>query len=385
MKARPLFIGGTSSNAGKSWMATAICAWLRNQGVSVAPFKAQNMSNNSYPCKAGGEIGRAQVAQAEACGLEPEPAMNPILLKPSGNGTSQVVVKGRVWKTLSAREYYAHADELRATVLDAYDDLSSRFEVIVIEGAGSVTELNLREHDLVNLGLVTRIRAPWLLVADIERGGVFGSVIGTAHLLNSDERSLFLGFAINKFRGDMSLFDEGVRILEERTASRCFGVFPYAAEVQLDAEDSLALETRPSTPAPAGVRLAIVHFPHLSNATDFRLLTWADWITSPRVDRYDFIILPGSKNTVADLSWLREVGLADWILQQHRCGTTVIGICGGYQMLGQTIRDPAGLESSVGEAKGLGLLPVVTELAREKRTRAVTATTLGGVRFGAYE
>ena len=366
-------------------MATAICAWLRNQGVSVAPFKAQNMSNNSYPCKAGGEIGRAQVAQAEACGLEPEPAMNPILLKPSGNGTSQVVVKGRVWKTLSAREYYAHADELRATVLDAYDDLSSRFEVIVIEGAGSVTELNLREHDLVNLGLVTRIRAPWLLVADIERGGVFGSVIGTAHLLNSDERSLFRGFAINKFRGDMSLFDEGVRILEERTASRCFGVFPYAAEVQLDAEDSLALETRPSTPAPQGARLAIVHFPHLSNATDCRLLTWADWITSPRVHRYDFIILPGTKNTVADLSWLREVGLADWILQQHRCGTTVIGICGGYQMLGQTIRDPAGLESSVGEAKGLGLLPVVTELAREKRTRAVTATTLGGVRFGAYE
>jgi adenosylcobyric acid synthase len=385
MRARPLFIGGTSSNAGKSWMATAICAWLRGKGVSVAPFKAQNMSNNSYPCKAGGEIGRAQAAQAEACGLEPEPAMNPILLKPSGNGTSQVVVKGRVWKTLSAREYYAHADKLRATVLDAYDDLSSRFEVIVIEGAGSVTELNLREHDLVNLGLVTRIRAPWLLVADIERGGVFGSVIGSAHLLNSDERSLFRGFAINKFRGDMSLFDEGVRILEERTASRCFGVFPYAANVQLDAEDSLALETRPSMPAPAGARLAIVHFPHLSNATDCRLLTWADWITSPRVHRYDFIILPGTKTTVADLSWLREVGLADWILQQHRCGTTVIGICGGYQMLGRTIRDPAGLESSVGEAKGLGLLPVVTELAREKRTRAVTATTLGGVRFGGYE
>ena len=249
--------------------------------MSVAPFKAQNMSNNSYPCRAGGEIGRAQVAQAEACGLEPEPAMNPILLKPSGNGTSQVVVNGRVWKTLSAREYYAHADELRPKVLDAYEDLSSRFDVIVIEGAGSVTELNLRDHDLVNLGLVTRIRAPWLLVADIERGGVFGSVIGTAHLLSADERSLFRGFAINKFRGDMSLFDEGVRMLEERTASPCFGVFPYAADVHLDAEDSLALQTRPSTPAPAGARLAIVHFPHLSNATDFRLLTWADWITSP--------------------------------------------------------------------------------------------------------
>jgi adenosylcobyric acid synthase len=383
--ARPFFIGGTSSNAGKSWMTTAICAWLRSQGVSVAPFKAQNMSNNSYPCLAGGEIGRAQVAQAEACGLEPEPAMNPILLKPSGNGSSQVVVNGRVWKTLSAREYYAHAGELRAKVLEAYEDLSSRFDVVVVEGAGSVSELNLRQHDLVNLGLVTRIRAPWLLVADIERGGVFASVIGTAHLLTADERSLFRGFVVNKFRGDLSLFDEGVRMLEERTASRCFGVFPYAADVQLDAEDSLALQTRPTTQAPPGARIAIVHFPHLSNATDFRLLTWADWITSPPADGYDFIILPGSKNTVADLLWLRQAGLADWVLEQHRRGTVVVGICGGYQMMGRTIRDPGGMESSCGEAEGLGLVSAVTTLNREKRTRAVVGTTPGGVRFGGYE
>ena len=385
MTARPLFIGGTSSNAGKSWMVTAICAWLRDKGVSVAPFKAQNMSNNSYPCRAGGEIGRAQVAQAEACGLEPEPSMNPILLKPSGNGTSQVVVNGRVWKTLSARQYYAHVDELREKVLAAYEDLSSRFEAIVIEGAGSVTELNLRDHDVVNLDLVTRIRAPWLLVADIERGGVFGSVVGTAHLLSADERSLFRGFAINKFRGDMSLFDDGVRILEERTASTCFGVFPYAADLHLDAEDSLALQTRPSTPPPPGARLAIVYFPHVSNATDFRLLTWADWITAPRADRYDFVILPGTKNTMADLSWLRETGLADWILQEYRSGMAVIGICGGYQMLGRTIHDPVGMESSVGEAEGLGLLPAATCLSREKQTRAVTATTPGGTQFGGYE
>jgi adenosylcobyric acid synthase len=385
MKARPLFIGGTSSNAGKSWMATAVCAWLRGKGVSVAPFKAQNMSNNSYPCRAGGEIGRAQVAQAEACGLEPEPSMNPILLKPSGNGTSQVVVDGRIWKTLSAREYYAHAQELRQKVLAAYEDLSSRFDVIVIEGAGSVTELNLRDHDLVNLGLVTMVRAPWLLVADIERGGVFGSVVGTVHLLSADERSLFRGFAINKFRGDMSLFDEGVRILEERTASTCLGVFPYAADLHLDAEDSLALQTCPRTPPPPGARLAVVHFPHVSNATDFRLLTWADWITSPRADRYDFIILPGSKNTMADLSWLRETGLGDWILQQHRAGSTVIGICGGYQMLGRTLHDPALMESSTAKAEGLGLLPAATSLGREKQTRAVVATTPGGVRFGGYE
>ena len=385
MRARPLFIGGTSSNAGKSWMVTAICAWLRSRGVSVAPFKAQNMSNNSYPCRSGGEIGRAQVAQAEACGLEPEPSMNPILLKPSGNGTSQVVVNGRVWKTLSARDYYAHAAELREKVLDAYHDLASRFEAIVLEGAGSVTELNLRDHDLVNLGLVTRIRAPWLLVADIERGGVFGSVVGTVHLLSADERSLFRGFAINRFRGDRSLFDEGVQMLEERTSSTCFGVFPHAQDMHLDAEDSLALRTRPSTPSPPGARLAIVRFPHLSNATDFRLLTWADWITGPRPERYDFIILPGTKNTIADLLWLREVGLADWIHSQHLAGSTAIGVCGGYQMLGRSIRDPGGIESLTRVAPGLGLIQATTELTREKRTRTVTATTPRGVTFDGYE
>jgi adenosylcobyric acid synthase len=385
MTARPLFIGGTSSNAGKSWMATAICAWLRSRGVSVAPFKAQNMSNNSYPCRSGGEIGRAQVAQAEACGLEPEPSMNPILLKPSGNGTSQVVVNGRMWKTLSARDYYAHASELRAHVLRAYEDLSNRFEAIVIEGAGSVTELNLRDHDLVNLGLVTRLRAPWLLVADIERGGVFGSVVGTVHLLSADERSLFRGFAINKFRGDRSLFDDGVQMLEERTSSTCFGVFPHAEDMDLDAEDSLALRTRPSTPSPPSARLAIIHFPHVSNATDFRLLTWADWITGPRPERYDFIMLPGTKNTIADLLWLREVGLADWIRSQHVAGSTVIGVCGGYQMLGRSVRDPSGIESVTREAAGLSLIRATTELTREKRTRAVTATTSRGVTFGGYE
>jgi adenosylcobyric acid synthase len=385
MKARPLFIGGTSSNAGKSWMATAICAWLRSRGVAVAPFKAQNMSNNSYPCTGGGEIGRAQVAQAEACGLEPEPAMNPVLLKPSGNGMSQVIVQGRLWKTVGAREYYGCVDSLRPRVLEAFDDLARRFDVIVVEGAGSVSELNLRAHDLVNLGLATRIRAPWLLVADIERGGVFGSVIGTVQLLSPEERRLFRGFAINRFRGDVSLFDEGVRILEERTSSRCLGVFPYTPDVHLDAEDSLALATRPRTLAPPGARIAIVHLPHVSNATDFRLLTWADWLATPSANQYDFVILPGSKSTLTDLAWLRSVGLADWLLAQHGRGATVIGICGGYQMLGRTIGDPTGMESATRRAEGLGLLPASTELMPDKRTRVVTATTRGGASFGAYE
>ena len=385
MSARPLFIGGTSSNAGKSWMVTAICAWLRSQGVSVAPFKAQNMSNNSYPCAGGCEIGRAQVAQAEACGLDPEPAMNPILLKPSGNGISQVIVKGRMWKTLNARDYYGHADVLRAEVLDAYRDLERRFDVVVIEGAGSVSEINLRRHDVVNLWLVTALRAPWLLVADIERGGVFASIIGTASLLDAEERALFRGFMINKFRGDVSLFDDGVPVLESRTASRCFGVFPYAEDIHVDAEDSLALDTRRQSSAPPGARIAIVRFPHLSNATDFRLLTWAEWLTGTTDAQYDFIILPGSKNTIADLTWLRTTGLADWILARHQAGATVVGICGGYQMLGDTIDDPTGIEGAVTRAEGLHLIRASTVLTREKRTRVVTATLSSGNPFSAYE
>ena len=396
MSARALFVGGTSSNAGKSWMATAICAWLRSRGVAVAPFKAQNMSNNSYPCRGGGEIGRAQVAQAEACGLEPEPAMNPILLKPAGNGSSQVVVNGGVWKTLSARDYFTHANELRDRVLAAYDELARRFEFIVIEGAGSVSELNLRHVDLANLGLATRLGAPWILVADIERGGVFASVIGTVGLLTAEERALFRGFAINKFRGDRSLFDDGVRILESRTGAPCLGVFPFAEDIALDAEDTLALDTQPRGSRPGGPRIAIIRFPCLSNATDFRLLSWAEWIAHPprapsersessgRRD-FDFIILPGSKSTIADLRWLRDMGLAGWITEQHRRGATVIGICGGFQMLGLRIHDPARVESPEATAEGLALLPAETVMATGKTTEVRTAWSRGGVRFSAYE
>jgi adenosylcobyric acid synthase len=386
MTARSLFVGGTSSNAGKSWMVTAICAWLRRRGVSVAPFKAQNMSNNSFPCHDGGEIGRAQVAQAEACGLAPETAMNPILLKPNGDGTSQVVVRGRVWKTLRAREYYAQFDTLIEVVLDAYRELAQRHEAIIIEGAGSVSELNMRPHDLVNLGLVTRIAAPWVLVADIERGGVFASVIGSAALLADDERRLFRGFLVNKFRGDLSLFEGGARMIEERTGAPCLGIFPYADGVRIDAEDSLALDVRPRTTPPAGARLAILHFPRISNATDFRLLTWADWLTGPSSQQYDFIILPGSKHTASDLAWLRACGLDRWIFDQHQRGARVIGICGGFQMLGRTIADPEGVESAdAGTVAGLGLLPVHTVLTPDKTTRQRRATMPGGAAFTAYE
>ncbi len=385
MSARAIFIGGTSSNAGKSWMATAICAWFHERGVAVAPFKAQNMSNNSYPCREGGEIGRAQVAQAEACGLEPEPAMNPILLKPNGNGSSQVVVNGRVWKTLRPREYYEHTRELRREVLAAYEDLARRFEVIVIEGAGSVTELNLRAVDLANLGLVTELRAPWILVADIEKGGVFASVVGTVLLLTREERDLYRGFAVNKFRGDRSLFDEGVRILEQRTNSPCLGVFPFATDIALDAEDTLAVDTRPRRPAPPGARIAIVRVPCISNSTDLRLLDWAEWIATPPSHDFDFVILPGSKSTMADLRWLRDTGLAQWVREQHRRGATVIGICGGFQMLGRSIWDPFRIESPAEVEQGLGLLPADTVLASQKTIAVRNGLSRGGVRFRAYE
>jgi adenosylcobyric acid synthase len=385
VSARPLFVGGTASNAGKSWMATALCAWLRRRGVRVAPFKAQNMSNNSFPCAAGGEIGRAQVAQAEACGLEPEPAMNPILLKPNGDGTSQVVVSGRVWKTLAARDYYACAPNLREVVRSAYDDLARRFDVVIIEGAGSVTELNLRPYDLVNLDLVARLDAPWMLVADIERGGVFGSVIGTFGLLTPEERRLCRGFAINRFRGDPSLFEDGVRLIEERTGAPCLGVFPHAPDIHLDAEDTLSTEMSRRSAAPDHATLAVIRLPSVSNTTDFRLLTWADWISAPPVADYDFIVLPGSKHVIADLEWLRASGLSSWILAQHRRGATVVGVCGGYQMLARSISDPTGAESSRLRAQGLELVPADTVLGREKTTRVVRATTSRGVSFGAYE
>ena len=384
--AKPIFIGGTSSHAGKSWMATAICAWLRRRGVRVAPFKAQNMSNNSYPCLAGGEIGRAQVVQAWACGLDPEPAMNPILLKPNSNGSSQIVLHGKPWQTLPARAYYEHFEFLQQQVLNAYQNLASRFDVIVLEGAGSVTELNLRQFDLVNLGLATRLRAPWLLVSDIERGGVFASVIGTVNLLTADERSLLRAFAVNKFRGDLSLFEEGRRILETRTGVPCLGVFPFAGDIQLDDEDSLSVPaTAPKTPMPEGRRCAIVRFPRISNTTDFRLLQDARWIFAPVDECFDFIFLPGTKDTAGDLRWLREQKLDEWIVAQHRGGATIVGICGGFQMLGEAITDPHGMESTCIETTGLGLLPVRTTMRPEKTTEVVKASTPRGHQFSAYE
>ncbi len=374
-------VAGTASHVGKSWMTTAICRWMARQGWRVAPFKAQNMSNNSYPCAAGGEIGRAQVAQAEACFLEPEPDMNPILLKPNSDTGSQVVVNGKVWRTLPAREYYDQFPFLLGQVMDAYERLASRHEFVVMEGAGSITELNLKQTDLVNLGLATRLGVPVMLTADIDRGGVFAAVVGTFALLEEGETNLVRSFVVNRFRGDPSLFEGGVSLLEERTGKPCLGVFPFLRGVALDAEDGVAFESGGDLDSD----VAIVALPHVSNLSDFRLVPTARRISKPVDAVFGCVIVPGTKNTLGDLAWLRSTGLADWVVRQHAAGARIVGVCGGYQMMAERVEDPFGMESERGGAEGLGLLPGSTVLAKEKVTRVVRGETPSRIKFQAYE
>lgn len=378
----PIFIGGTASHVGKSWFTTAFCRLLQRRGVRVAPFKGQNMSNNSYPSIEGGEIGRAQAVQAEACRLPAMADMNPVLLKPNSATGSQVVVQGRVWDTIPARDYYQHSDFLFAKVLESYHRLAGSFDRIVCEGAGSVAEVNLRARDITNLRLAEKIGARVLLVADIERGGVFASLIGTMDLLPPEHRHLVKAFAINQFRGDLQLFDEGRSFLEERLGIPCLGVFPRDPNVVIPEEDSLGI---PDSPASNDVDLAVLRLPRISNFTDFRNLGSLDWIDSPSAKQYRIVFLPGTKNTIADLNWVRERGLDNWLRLQHQRGAAIVGICGGYQMLGDSIEDPDGLESSQPYAAGLGMLPVRTILKSPKTTREVEARTAGGLYFRAYE
>ena len=367
---------------GKSWTATAIGSYLRRRGIRVAPFKAQNMSNNSAPLSGGGEIGRAQAVQAEACGVDPISDMNPILLKPTSDSGCQVVVNGKVWRNLSASAYYQHFDELLEHVLAAYHRLASQYEYIVIEGAGSVAELNLKSRDLVNFGLAARVGAPALLVGDIDRGGIFASIIGTIGLLNDSERALVRSFAVNRFRGDRSLFVEGVRILEEKTARPCLGVFPMLTDTEIDAEDGVSMDESLN---PVLADIAVVSLPRISNVTDFQLLRGVRRITAPDNRQYRCIIVPGTKSTMADLQWMRDRGLDQWIVHQHSAGARIIGICGGYQMLGESIEDPDAAESNSKQMKGLGLLPVSTVMESLKTTRQVRAVTPSGIAFSAYE
>ena len=375
----PIFIGGTASHVGKSWFTTAFCRLLHRRGIRVAPFKGQNMSNNAYPSIEGGEIGRAQAVQAEACRLPAMADMNPVLLKPNSATGSQVVVQGKVWNTIPAREYYQHSDYLFAKVLESYHRLAGRFDRIVCEGAGSVAEVNLRDRDITNLRLAEKIGARVLLVADIERGGVFASLVGTMDLLPPEHRHLIQAFAINQFQGDLRLFDEGRRFLEERLGIPCLGVFPRDPRIMIPEEDSLGI------PNGGDSDLAVIRLPRISNFTDFRNLGPVDWINSPKEKHYRVVFLPGTKNTIADLQWLRERGLDKWLLLQHQRGATIVGICGGFQMLGESIEDPEALESPQLQADGLGMLPVRTILKAPKTTREIEARTAGGQRFQAYE
>ncbi len=369
--ARVLMIQGTMSNVGKSLLVAGLCRIFRDDGYRVAPFKSQNMALNSYVTREGLEMGRAQVMQAEAAGINPVVAMNPILLKPTGDTGSQVIVNGEVVGVMSAKEYFAYKQKLVPDILQAYHSLERQADIIVVEGAGSPAEINLREHDIVNMGLAELLDAPVFLAGDIDRGGVFAQLLGTQMLLTPRERARIRGFIINKFRGDVSLLLPGVRAIEKKCGVPVTGVIPY---LRLALEEEDGLSERFGRQKRETVDIAVVHFPRISNYTDFDVLATYEGVSLRYVERpaelcdAAMIILPGSKNTMEDLRWLRESGL--WHDIEERAKDTVImGICGGYQMLGQSIRDPQSVEAG-GSMSGLKLLPVETELMPDKvRTR----------------
>lgn len=393
MNAKCIMIQGTMSGAGKSLLCTALCRILRQDGYRVAPFKSQNMALNSGVTRDGLELGRAQIAQAEAAGIEPDVRMNPILLKPTGDVGSQVIVNGLARGNMTAADYFAYKRTLFPDVLAAYRSLASEYDVIVVEGAGSPAEINLRENDIVNMGLAERLNAPVLLAGDIDRGGVFAQLYGTAALLEASERQRVKGLIVNKFRGDLSLLEPGLRQIEAKTGIPVLGVVPYL-RVEIDDEDSLAPRLRESR-AKKPVDIAVIRLPHISNFTDFAPLEAQPMLGIRYVSRPeqlgepDLLILPGTKSTMDDLLWLRQSGIEALLLRRAGQGTPVLGICGGYQMLGQRIEDAASVEGSAASLRALGLLPCETAFTPEKTLTRVSGTVTGGAldgaRFEGYE
>ncbi len=380
-----VLVAGTTSDAGKSVVAAGMCRWLDRQGVRVAPFKAQNMSLNSFVTADGAEIGRAQAMQAAACGIEPAADMNPVLLKPGGDRRSQVVVRGRAVADVDATEYGAHRDLLREVALESLGRLRAAYDVVVCEGAGSPAEINLRDGDIANMGLARAAGLPVIVVGDIDRGGVFAAMYGTVALLDAADQAHIAGFVVNKFRGAPELLEAGLATLRELTGRAVYGVLPWQDGLWLDAEDSLALDGR-AAPAAGGVlRVAVVRLPRISNFTDVDALACEPgvrvrFVTTPgECDDADLIVLPGSRATVPDLAWLRRTGLADVVTSGSR---PVLGICGGYQMLARTIRDD--VESGAGLVDGLGLLPADVVFAPEKILGRPVGTAYG-CRVAAYE
>jgi adenosylcobyric acid synthase len=393
-QARAVMVLGTGSHVGKSLLTAALCRIFAQQGYRVAPFKSQNMSLNSAATIEGLEIGRAQALQAEAAGIPASVDMNPVLIKPSGDCSSQVVVRGKIWGQISAADYHQRrVEELMPVVRESYQALASAYEVIVLEGAGSPAQINLKQHDIANMRMAEMADAACLLVGDIDRGGVFASLLGTVELLDPVERERIRGFCINKFRGDLSLLEPGVRMMEERLGKPCMGVVPYLPGLALEEEDSVGLPaiaragwSRAETAKDRPLRIAVVALPSFSNFTDFDSLR-----AEPAIDllfcrsaellaNADVVILPGSKQTMSDLEWLRENGL-DLAVRAHARAGLVIGICGGMQMLGHELADPAGVEQQ-GCVPGLGLLGIRTTMEAEKVTRLCSGMIHGDVLFG---
>lgn len=381
----PIMLAGTGSDVGKSLIATGLCRIFRQDGYNPAPFKAQNMALNSYATPDGFEIGRAQAVQAEAAGIACSTDMNPILLKPSGEHTSQVVINGRPAGNRDSYSYFRKEgrEELRKVVHNAFDRLSQRFNPIVMEGAGSIAEINLRDSDLVNMSMARHADADVILVADIDRGGVFASAYGSIMLQSEDDRRRIKGIIVNKFRGDMLLFESGRRMMEEICGVPVIGVVPFAGDIHIEEEDSVALGLKATKSVTDKVNVAVVLLRHISNFTDFNVLERNPGVNLFYTDNpdallsADIIIIPGSKSTLSDLSELRRNGLAKAIVSARDNGKTVIGICGGYQILGIEVSDPDGIEGSLRSLPGLGLLPVKTVLSGSKVTRQVSFSFLG--------
>jgi adenosylcobyric acid synthase len=394
-----LMVVGTASHAGKSILVTALCRILKQRGLCVAPFKSQNMALNSFVCRDGCEIGRAQVVQAEAAGVEPEADMNPILLKPANSRQIQVVVQGLVYATMSAGEYYANKSFFFERSLESFHRLESKFDVIILEGAGSAAEVNLRDRDIVNLPFAKAVGSSALLVADIDRGGVFASIVGTFALLDEDERDLVRGFVINRFRGDLSLFSDGPEFLEQRTGRPCLGVLPYIESLRIDQEDSVSLDDPPDEPPDdpndddrraTSFHVGVIRLPYLSNYTDFNPLKCipgvsVDYLSEPKAEYpFDLVIVPGTKNTIADLRWLMDRGFRKLLLKTVERGGWLLGICGGYQMLGRSVSDPFAVEEG-GTQAGLNLLPADTQIERKKVTVQTKGRSFLGPIVAGYE
>lgn len=386
-----LAVFGTASDVGKSVVVSALCRIASDLGISVAPFKAQNMSNNSYVTRDGAEMGRAQVVQAQAARVEPHVDMNPVLLKPASDTGSQVVVHGKPIGNREAAEYFRDTDHLFGKALESFRRLRERYRLIIIEGAGSCAEVNLRPRDFVNMRLAHAADASVILVGDIDRGGIFAQLVGTLDVMDEDDRARVKGFIINRFRGDRTLFDDGIEYIEKRTGLPVLGLVPFFYHIDIESEDGLPLEVVVDPrggPLKDKVNVAVIRLPHISNFTDFDPLARdgrvaLHYLAKPRaIAGYDALVLPGTKNVRFDMEWLRSLGWVERIRDFAADGGRIVGVCGGYQMLGRTVADPEGVEGDPGETAMMGLLDLATELRGEKtlcRSKGVHIATGTGV------